>query len=154
MYKRQTPQIELILKYVPKNHQTLLFSATLPNDILKISQKYLSNPERISVGSVSKPIDKIKQETFQVTQDKKYHELINQLVQRNGSILVFVKTKHGADKIVKRLKYDGHKADAIHGNLRQNKRERVIKGFKNGNSRILIATDVAARGLDLSLIHI
>ena len=85
-------------------------------------------------------------------QDKKYHELINQLVERNGSILVFVKTKHGADKIVKRLKYDGHKADAIHGNLRQSKRERVIKGFRNGNSRILIATDVAARGLDIPVI--
>jgi len=148
-----TPQIELILKYVPKNHQTLLFSATLPNDILKISQKYLNNPARISAGSISTPIDKIKQETFQVNQDKKYHELINQLVSRNGSILVFVKTKHGVDKIVKRLKYDGHKADAIHGNLRQSKRERVIRGFRNGNSRILIATDVAARGLDIPLIQ-
>ncbi len=148
-----TPQIELILKFIPKKHQTLLFSATLPNDILKISQKYLNNPERISVGSISTPTDKIKQETFQVNQDKKYHELINQLVERNGSILVFVKTKHGADKIVKRLKYDGHKADAIHGNLRQSKRERVIKGFRNGNSRILIATDVAARGLDIPLIQ-
>ena len=79
--------------------------------------------------------------------------MINQLVERNGSILVFVKTKHGADKIVKRLKYDGHKADAIHGNLRQSKRDRVITGFRNGNSRILIATDVAARGLDIPLIQ-
>ena len=148
-----TPQIEQILKFIPKNHQTLLFSATLPDNILKISQKYLNNPERISVGSLSAPIEKIKQETFQLTQDKKYHELINQLVDRNGSILVFVKTKHGADKIVKRLKYDGHKADAIHGNLRQSKRDRVINGFKNGHSRILIATDVAARGLDIPLIQ-
>jgi superfamily II DNA/RNA helicase len=148
-----TPQIELILKYIPKNHQTLLFSATLPNNILRISEKYLNSPERIAVGSLSTPIEKIKQETFQVTQDKKYHELINQLVERNGSILVFVKTKHGADKIVKRLKYDGHSADAIHGNLRQSKRERVINGFRNGKSRILIATDVAARGLDIPLIQ-
>jgi ATP-dependent RNA helicase DeaD len=147
-----TPQIELILKFVPKKHQTLLFSATLPNNILKISQKYLNNPERISVGSLSTPIEKIKQETFKITQDKKYHELINQLVERSGSILVFVKTKHGADKIVKRLKYDGHKADAIHGNLRQSKRDRVIKGFRNGHSRILVATDVAARGLDIPVI--
>ena len=147
-----TPQIEIILKFIPKEHQTLLFSATLPNDILKISQRYLNNPERISVGSLSTPIDKIKQETFEVSQDKKYHELINQLVERSGSILVFVKTKHGADKIVKRLKYDGHKADAIHGNLRQSKRDRVINGFRNGRSRILIATDVAARGLDIPVI--
>ena len=146
------PQIEMILKFVPKDHQTLLFSATLPENILKISQKYLNNPERVSVGSLSTPIEKIKQETFQITADKKYHELINQLVERSGSILVFVKTKHGADKIVKRLKYDGHKADAIHGNLRQSKRDRVIRGFRNGNSRILIATDVAARGLDIPVI--
>ena len=148
-----TPQIELILKFIPKNHQTLLFSATLPNNILRISEKYLNNPERIAVGSLSTPIEKIKQETFQISQDKKYHELINQLVERNGSILVFVKTKHGADKIVKRLKYDGHSADAIHGNLRQSKRDRVINGFRNGKSRILIATDVAARGLDIPLIQ-
>ena len=147
-----TPQIEIILKFIPKDHQTLLFSATLPENILKISQKYLNNPERVSVGSLSTPIEKIKQETFQITADKKYHELINQLVERSGSILVFVKTKHGADKIVKRLKYDGHKADAIHGNLRQSKRDRVIRGFRNGNNRILIATDVAARGLDIPVI--
>ena len=148
-----TPQIEQILKFIPKDHQTLLFSATLPDNILRISQKYLNNPERISVGSLSAPIEKIKQETFEITQDRKYHELINQLIERSGSILVFVKTKHGADKIVKRLKYDGHKADAIHGNLRQSKRDRVINGFRNGNSRILIATDVAARGLDIPLIQ-
>ena len=148
-----TPQIEQILNFVPRDHQTLLFSATLPDNILRISQKFLKNPERISVGSLSTPIEKIKQETFEITQDKKYHELINQLVERSGSILVFVKTKHGADKIVKRLKYDGHKADAIHGNLRQSKRDRVITGFRNGNSRILVATDVAARGLDIPLIQ-
>ena len=148
-----TPQIELILKFIPKNHQTLLFSATLPNNILKISNKYLNKPERISVGSISTPIEKIKQETFQITQDKKYHELINQLVERNGSILVFVKTKHGADKIVKRLKQDGHSVEAIHGNLRQSKRQRVINGFRNGKYRILIATDVASRGLDIPLIQ-
>ncbi len=147
-----TPQIEQILNFIPKDHQTLLFSATLPNNILKISYRYLNNPERISVGSLSTPIEKIKQETFEITQDKKYHELINQLVERSGSILVFVKTKHGADKIVKRLKYDGHKADAIHGNLRQSKRDRVINGFRNGHSRILVATDVAARGLDIPII--
>ena len=148
-----TPQIELILKFIPKNHQTLLFSATLPNNILRISEKYLNNPERVAVGSLSTPIEKIKQETIQLTKDKKYHELINQLVERNGSILVFVKTKHGADKIVKKLKYDGHSADAIHGNLRQSKRDRVISNFRNGKSRILIATDVAARGLDIPLIQ-
>ena len=147
-----TPQIERILNFIPKDRQTLLFSATLPNNILKISQKYLNNPERISVGSSSAPIEKIKQETLKISHDKKYHELINQLIERSGSILVFIKTKHSADKIAKRLKYEGHKADSIHGNLRQSRRDRVINGFRNGNIRILIATDVAARGLDIPLI--
>ena len=148
-----TPQIENILKFIPKIHQTLLFSATLPSNILKISKKYLRMPERISVGSLSTPIEQIKQETFSLKQETKYNELINQLIERQGSILVFVKTKHGADKIVKKLKYDAHSAEAIHGNLRQSKRDRVIKGFRSGKSRILIATDVAARGLDIPLIQ-
>ena len=148
-----TPQIENILKFIPKIHQTLLFSATLPSNILKISEKYLRMPERISVGSLSTPIEQIKQETFSLKQETKYNELINQLIERQGSILVFVKTKHGADKIVKKLKYDAHSVEAIHGNLRQSKRERVIKGFRSGKSRILFATDVAARGLDIPLIQ-
>ena len=148
-----TPQIELILKFVPKNHQTLLFSATLPNNILRISQKYLNNPVRISVGSLVTTIEKIKQEVLQTIQEKKYSELINQLFERKGSILVFVKTKHGADRIVKKLKFDDHSAEAIHGNLRQSKRDRVIKGFRSGKYRILVATDVAARGLDIPLIE-
>ncbi len=148
-----TPQIENILKFIPKIHQTLLFSATLPSNILKISEKYLRMPERISVGSLSTPIEQIKQETFSLKQETKYNELINQLIERQGSILVFVKTKYGADKIVKKLKYDAHSAEAIHGNLRQSKRDRVIKGFRSGKSRILVATDVAARGLDIPLIQ-
>ena len=144
------PQIELILKFIPKNHQTLLFSATLPNDILRISEKYLNNPERIAVGSLSTPIEKIKQETFEITQDKKYHELINQLVERNGSILVFVKTKHGADKIVRNLKKKNINCAAIHGDRSQNQRQRALKDFKDGKIRMLVATDIAARGIDIS----
>ena len=141
---------------MPTIIRALLFSATLPNNILRISQKYLNNPVRISVGSLVTPIEKIKQEVLQTIQEKKYSELINQLFERKGSILVFVKTKHGADRIVKKLKFDDHSAEAIHGNLRQSKRDRVIKGFRSGKYRILVATDVAARGLDipLSLIHI
>ena len=148
-----TPQIEMILKFVPKNHQTLLFSATLPQNILRISEKYLNEPERISAGSTSVPISKIKQETLQVFKEKKYDELIDQFLSRKGSILVFVKTKRNADKMVKRLKEEGHSAEAIHGDLRQSKRDRVIKSFRKGLKRILIATDVAARGLDIPLIQ-
>ncbi len=147
------PQIEMVLKFVPKNHQTLLFSATLPNNILKISERYLNQPERISAGSTSVPIAKIKQETLQIFKENKYDELIDQFLVRKGSILVFVKTKRSADKMVKRLKEEGHSADAIHGDLRQSKRDRVINSFRKGLKRILIATDVAARGLDIPLIQ-
>ena len=148
-----TPQIEMILKFVPKDHQTLLFSATLPQNILRISERYLNKPERISAGSTSVPIAKIKQETLQVYKENKYDELIDQFLARKGSILVFVKTKRSADKMVKRLKEEGHSADAIHGDLRQSKRDRVINSFRKGLKRILIATDVAARGLDIPLIQ-
>ena len=148
-----TPQIEMVLKFVPKDHQTLLFSATLPQNILKISERYLNKPERISTGATSVPIAKIKQETLQVFKENKYNELIDQFLIRKGSILVFVKTKRSADKMVKRLKEEGHSADAIHGDLRQSKRDRVINSFRKGLKRILIATDVAARGLDIPLIQ-
>src|SRR6056300_986670 len=148
-----TPQIEMVLNFIPKDHQTLLFSATLPGNILKISERYLNQPERISAGSTSFPIAKIKQETLQVFKENKYDELIDQFLARKGSILVFVKTKRGADKMVKKLKEEGHSADAIHGDLRQSKRDRVINSFRKGLKRILIATDVAARGLDIPLIQ-
>jgi len=148
-----TPQIEMVLKFVPRNHQTLLFSATLPQNILRISERYLNKPERISTGSTSIPVSKIKQETIQVLRENKYDELIDQFLARKGSILVFVKTKRNADKMVKRLKEEGHSADAIHGDLRQSKRDRVINSFRKGLKRILIATDVAARGLDIPLIQ-
>ena len=148
-----TPQIEMVLKFIPKNHQTLLFSATLPQNILRISERYLDKPERISSGSTSMPVTKIKQETLQVFRENKYDQLVDQFLLRKGSILVFVKTKRNADKMVKRLKEEGHSADAIHGDLRQSKRDRVISSFRKGLKRILIATDVAARGLDIPLIQ-
>ena len=147
-----TPQINQILETVPKKHQTLLFSATLPNDILKLAEKYLNRPIRISVGSTSTPIEKIKQETLRINDGDKYNQLIKEIYMRQGSILIFVKTRRNAEKIVKRLKYDDHDAKAIHGNLRQNKRDRVIKAFRNNHFRILVGTDVASRGLDIPAI--
>ena len=130
-----TPQIEMILKFVPKDHQTLLFSATLPQNILRISERYLNKPERISTGATSVPIAKIKQEILQVFKENKYNELIDQFLARKGSILVFVKTKRGADKMVKKLKEEGHSADAIHGDLGIIKRDDVIICIsKSGNT--------------------
>ena len=147
-----TPQINQVLETVPKKHQTLLFSATLPGNILRLAEKYLNQPVRISVGSTSTPIEKIKQEVLRVNDGDKYNQLIKQIYIRQGSILIFVKTRRNAEKMVKRLKYDDHDADAIHGNLRQNKRDRVIKAFRNNHFRILVGTDVASRGLDIPAI--
>ena len=147
-----TPQINQVLETVPEKHQTLLFSATLANNIVRLAERYLRNPVRISVGSTSTPIDKIKQETLHVKDGDKYNQLIKEIYNRQGAILIFVKTRRNAEKMVKRLKYDDHDADAIHGNLRQNKRDKVIKAFRNGNFRILVGTDVASRGLDIPAI--
>ncbi len=131
-------ETDRMLDIIPKDHQTLLFSATLPKDILRISERYLTKPIRISVGSTTVPIAKIKQETLQVYKENKYNELIDQLLSRKGSILVFVKTKRNADRMVKRLKEEDHSADAIHGDLRQSKRDRVMNAFRKGVKRILV----------------
>lgn len=142
-------QIERIIKFMSKKRQTLLFSATLPKDIVKIADSYLDNPERVAVGSTSTPIQKIKQEVVHTSENEKYSKLLDQLDARSGSIIIFVKTKFGAEKMAKRLRDENHQTDAIHGDLRHTKRESVIRGFRNSKYRILVATDVAARGLDI-----
>ena len=147
------PQVEQILKFVPKKHQTLLFSATLPQNILKITERYLNDPIRIRVGSTTTPISKIKQEVIQVSEGDKYKKLLEELYKRKGSILIFVKTKRNADKIADRLHDDGHHCDCMHGNLRQSKRQRTLIAFRSGKIRILISTELAARGLDVPSIQ-
>ncbi len=148
-----TPQIEQILKFVPKKHQTLLFSATLPQNILKITERYLNDPIRIRVGSTTTPISKIKQEVIQLNEGEKYNKLLEELYKRKGSILVFVKTKRNADKMADRLHNDGHRCDCMHGNLRQSKRQKTLIAFRSGQIRILISTELAARGLDVPSIQ-
>ncbi len=142
-------QIDRIVKFLPQTRQTLMFSATLPPEIVKMSAKYLKNPERIAVGAVNTPITKIQQEIIHVNDSGKYDELNRQIAARNGSIIVFVKTKRGADRLCERLNKQGNKTDTIHGDLHQRKREKVIQGFRDMKFRILVATDIAARGLDI-----
>ncbi|MGE0252450.1 MAG: DEAD/DEAH box helicase [Dongiaceae bacterium] len=143
------PQIDLIVKHVPKQRQTLLFSATLPDNIVKMAHKYQNNPLRISVGSTTQPMEKITQKIVQVGDAEKFDTLVSELRQRQGSVIVFVKTKRNADRITEKLwKYDLGAA-AIHGNLRQRQRDKVISEFRNEKYRILVATDIAARGLDI-----
>ncbi len=142
-------QIDKVLKYVAQKRQTLMFSATLPPYIIKLANQYMNDPVRVSAGNVSTPVMKIAQETIRVQQGDKYAKLTEELEKRSGSVIVFVKSKHGCDKLAYRLSKDDHEAEAIHGDLRQNKRDKVIKQFRDGKYRVLVATDIAARGLDI-----
>ena len=142
-------QLEQIAKYLPAARQTLMFSATLPANIISLSRKYLNNPVRIAVGATTAPAANIRQELIKTTDAAKYGELINQLQNRKGSVLVFVKTKYGAERLAQKLAKENQAADAIHGDLRQSRREKVITGFRQRKFRVLVATDIAARGLDI-----
>lgn len=143
------PQIKAIIQHLPTERQTLMFSATFPKRIIALAQAYLKNPERIAIGSTTSPIERIKQESINVQDHEKYDQLTLQLTQREGSIIVFVKTKRSADKIASKLRSEDYAAEAIHGDLPQGKRNRVIESFRKERYRIMVATDVAARGIDI-----
>ncbi|HYD18818.1 MAG TPA: DEAD/DEAH box helicase, partial [Patescibacteria group bacterium] len=143
------PQIDRVVQKMPKQRQTLLFSATLPPHIVKVSQQYTNNPVRVAVGEINQPIRKIKQEVVRTVTAQKYTLLMQELRARTGSVIIFVKTKRGADRLALKLNNDQQSAAPIHGNLNQNQRNRVIQAFRDMKHRIMVATDVAARGLDI-----
>lgn len=147
-------QIDKIVSFLPESRQTMLFSATLAPAIVKIANKYTKSPERISVGSTVQVAPKVRQEMIQLSEDKKYDELLAQLELNNGSAIVFVKTKFGTERLAKRLCGMQYRADALHGDLRQSRRDRVVQDFRDRKFRILVATDVAARGLDVPHIEV
>lgn len=142
-------QLDRIAQFLPPQRQTLMFSATMPDEIVQMSGKYLQNPERIKMGETNAMAANIQQDYMRIDQAGKYPELVNQLHDRSGSIIIFAKTKHGCDKLAKNLSRDGFQTDALHGDLRQSKRDKVMRAFRDGRFRILVATDVAARGLDV-----
>lgn len=141
--------LKKIVGFLPKERQTFMFSATMPPSIKTLSLTYLTNPEHITVGSTITPSVQIKQEMLKTSTDEKYPTLLKELSQREGSIIVFVKTKHGAERLATKLNGQNHCAAAIHGDLKQRKREEVIRNFRNSKHRIVVATDLAARGLDI-----
>lgn len=142
-------QLERIAKFLPKTRQTLMFSATLPNNILSLADKYLVNPVRIKIGESTEAAKNIDHQIMHIDQDKKFDLLLHELHNREGSVIVFVKTKIGADKLAERLSKKHLSADAIHGDLKQSARDRVIADFRDKKHRIMVATDIAARGLDI-----
>ena len=146
-------QIDQTLQYLPSEKQTLLFSATLPTKIMKLSNKYLYNPQRIAIESEKILLKNINHDVINIDHNKKYKELLLQLSDRKGSVLIFAKTKHGTQRMARNLTNDGFKADALNGNLNQNKRDKVMNNFRLKKFKILVATDIASRGLDVDHIE-
>jgi len=142
--------IRMIASKVPQGRQTLLFSATMPREIMHLADSLLTKPAKVSVTPVASAAPLIEQRLYHVPRNSKttlLRELLNDVTVTRA--LVFTKTKHGADKLTKKLNLGGIKADVIHGNKAQNYRTRALELFRSGKSRVLVATDVAARGLDV-----
>lgn len=143
------PQLDQILKFLPKQRQTSLFTATLTDRVRKLADKYLQKPERISVGRISLPVAAIKQSVIQTVIKDKDERLVDELNERQGSVIIFLRTKRKTDKLARYLADYGFKVSLIHGGRTHGQRNQAIESFKNGRSRILCATDIAARGIDI-----
>ncbi|MEI8109660.1 MAG: DEAD/DEAH box helicase [Chitinophagia bacterium] len=142
--------VKKILAKLPVKKQTLFFSATMPPEIAALTASLLHDPVRVEVTPVSSTAETIVQSVFHVNRENKKLLLAHLLKDSNiKSALVFTRTKHGADKVVKDLQKSGYTAEAIHGNKSQNARQRALSNFKNGTTRVLVATDIAARGIDV-----
>ncbi len=142
-------QIDKIIKRLPVERQTLMFSATLDKNIERLAGSYLRQPARISVEITENEIKNIQEEYLYVSETDKFDALLHQLGEREGSIIIFVKTQIRADGISYQLQKANYKVQAIHGGLKQHQRKRVIEDFRNKQYAIIVATDVAARGLDI-----
>ena len=142
--------VKRLLAVLPKKRQSLFFSATMPPEIIKLASTILNNPSKVSVTPVSSTVDIIQQSIYFVDKGNKNALLVEILKDKNiKTALVFTRTKHGADKVVKILLRHNIKAEAIHGNKAQNARQRALNNFKDQTTRVLVATDIAARGIDV-----
>ena len=148
-------EIDRILKRVPIQRQTLLFSATFDDAIYKLSKNLLTDPERIEIGERNQAAAKVEQVVYTVDLDRK-RELTSFLIGSKNwqQVLIFTRTKQGADELAKEMSKDGIKTQSIHGDKSQGARERVLAEFKAGKTRALVATDVAARGIDIHDLHV
>ncbi|OGR45619.1 MAG: hypothetical protein A2021_04235 [Elusimicrobia bacterium GWF2_52_66] len=143
------PQINRILEGVPKERQTMLFSATMPDSIMKLAAARMKLPLRVEVARPGTAIEKTKQEVFMVSKAEKAALLTTILGQYGGSVLLFVRTKRSAHRIVQNIRDSGYNAAEIHSNRSLNQRREALDGFKSGRYRVLVATDIAARGIDV-----
>ena len=141
--------IRRIVRDVPTKRQTMFFSATMPKEIASLADAMLRDPVRVAVAPEATTVDKVTQHVIFAEQSHKRHVLSGLLRRQCGRTLVFTRTKHGADRVVKHLAEDGVSAAAIHGNKSQPQRERALADFRSGSTRVLVATDIAARGIDV-----
>lgn len=148
------PQIKQILERIPKERQTMLFSATMPPEIVKIAAQHMKLPVRIEIARTGTVAAKVDQELFVVRKDDKIRLLEKLLNEYKGTVLVFSRTKHGARKLCRALDYMKYSVAEIHSNLSLGQRRKSMEGFKSGRYRVLVATDIAARGIDVSNIEL
>lgn len=142
--------IKRLLPMLPSNRQTLFFSATMPQSIVSLSRSMLTNPQRVEVTPVSSTVDTIEQRIYFVEKPEKKKLLLDVLhSESDKSVLVFSRTKHGADNISRILKKAGIQSEAIHGDKSQGQRQRALSNFKEGKVKVMVATDIAARGIDI-----
>jgi ATP-dependent RNA helicase RhlE len=148
------PQIRRILQTVPKERQTMLFSATMPHEIVGMANSYMKTPTRVEIATAGTAAERVTQEVFFVTRDEKIPLLEQLLSKYAGTVLVFSRTKHGASKLCRLVKSMGHNAAEIHSDRSLAQRRKALDGFKSGEFRVLIATDIAARGIDVKGIEL
>lgn len=148
------PQITRIFEELPKERQTMLFSATMPHEIMKMAATYMKLPMRIEVAPTGTTAERVTQELFIVSRDQKFGLLEKTFETRRGSTLVFSKTKHGARRIAQQLRSIGISAAEIHSNRTLGQRREALDGFKSGKYRVLVATDIASRGIDVKGIEL
>ncbi len=148
------PQINKILRAMPQERQTMLFSATMPPEIFKMASTYMKLPVRIEIARAGTTAEKISQELFVVSKEDKLRLLDRILGENRGSVLVFSRTKHGARKVARAIRNMGHTSAEIHSDRSLSQRRDALDGFKSGKYRVLVATDIAARGIDVKGIEL
>lgn len=143
--------IRRVASKLPPRRQTLMFSATMPREIRRLADDYLHDPARVEVAPVASTAELVEQSVYHVDRRNKPALLVHVLrsMAPGARSLVFTRTKHGADRVVKQLHRDGVRSAAIHGNKRQNVRQRTLEAFRSGETPVLVATDIAARGIDI-----
>jgi len=148
------PQLKRIMAVVPKERQTLLFSATMPEQIAQIARQFMKKPLRVEVAPAGTSAEKVDQEVYIVPRAEKIELLERILQEYKGTVLVFSRTKYGAKNLARKVRQMGHSSTEIHGNRSQNQRQVALAGFASGKYRVMVATDIAARGIDVKDIEL